>query len=64
MSSLAYQLRKITYHIPFDHEALVEKGEWKDAAEMVAIVEQQKHKAIKLLQVKHSPGTALPVCCC
>ena len=51
LHNLGYQLRQITHHEPFDHQKLAAKGEWVDAPDLVTLVEQEKHAAIKQLQV-------------
>ncbi len=63
LHNLSYQLRQITHHEPFDHEKLAEKGEWMDAHELIALVEKEKHEAIKRLQVtcrRQLPAAAFP----
>lgn len=51
LHNLSYQLRQITHHEPFDHEKLAAKGEWLDAPDLITLVEKEKHKAIRDLQV-------------
>lgn len=55
LTTLTYQLRKISDHTAFNHARLIEEGEWMSSEELTVFVEKEKHKAIALMQV-NSPA--------
>ncbi|KAL4858979.1 LINE-1 retrotransposable element ORF2 protein [Chlorella vulgaris] len=54
LDTLKWQLRKITHHTPFNYQALMAGGRWKDAPDIISFIEQQKEATCT--QVKALPG--------
>ena len=56
LQRLASCCRNITYRKPVSKQDLEERGEWMDAPDLVAAVEQQKHRAIECMHVSGGRG--------
>ena len=56
LKTLIYQLRKNSSHRPYNHQQLVERGEWLSEEEMTLAVEREKHAAIQLMKVSAAGG--------
>jgi hypothetical protein len=52
LDTLKWQLRKITHHTPFNYQALMAGGRWKDAPDIISFIEQQKEATCTQVKVR------------